>query len=393
MTGPGGQETAAPAHPAPAHPTPAGATVGVEEEFHLVDPDTYALAPAPEVAAAALAGTAGAHVHAEIATTQLETATGVCTTLAGLRDELAATRAEAAAAAARAGVLVLAASTHPFGSWRDQPMTPEARYDEMVRRWAVLARQQDICGCHVHVGVPDLDTAVAVIDRARPYLPVLLAMTGSSPFHDGVDTGYESFRTPWWSRWPNSGPPEHLGTAQRYLALVEAMVRGGVIGDGRHLYWDLRPSTRYPTVEFRLADVCTSLDDAVLHAGLARSLVRVLAGRAERGEPFPEVRPELLRAARWRAAKDGLTGELFDPARGEPVPARAAVDAFVAELADDLRAHGEEDEVATLLDRLWARGTSAVRQRRTWERTGDLRAVAAGVVREGAAGGGAAAGS
>ncbi|MGY1642229.1 glutamate--cysteine ligase [Geodermatophilus sp. SYSU D00703] len=378
MTGPAGSP------PSPA----AGDTLGVEEEFHLVDPATLALTPAPEVAAAALAGTAGAHVHAEIATTQLETATGVCTTLAELRAALVTTRTEVAAAAARGGLAVLAASTHPFGSWRDQPITPDRRYDEMVARWAVLARQQDICGCHVHVGVPDLETAVAVMDRARPYLPVLLAMTGSSPFHDGDDTGYDSFRTPWWSRWPNAGPPEHLGSADRYRAVVDALVRGGVISDARHLYWDLRPSTRYPTVEFRLADVCTALDDAVLHAALARSLVRVLAGRTERGEPVPEVRPELLRAARWRAAKDGLGGELYDPVRGEPVPARTAVDRLLAELADDLRVHDEEDEVARLLVRLERRGTSAARQRRTWQATGDLRAVAAELVRDSAVGDG-----
>ncbi|MFW3172498.1 carboxylate-amine ligase [Geodermatophilus sp. CPCC 206100] len=363
---------------------PAGGTVGVEEEFHLVDPVTFALTPAPEVAAAALAGTAGAHVLAEITTTQLETATAVCTTLAELRAQLVTTRTEAAAAAARAGLVLLAASTHPFGSWRDQPMTPDARYDDMVTRWAALARQQDICGCHVHVGVPDLATAVAVMDRARPYLPVLLAMTGSSPFHDGVDTGYESWRTQWWGRWPNAGPPEHLGSVQRYRELVAALVRGGAIGDARHLYWDLRPSARYPTVEFRLADVCTDLDAAVLHAALARSLVRILAGRTAVGEPVPDPRPELLRAARWRAAKDGLDGELFDPVRGEPVPARAAVDALLAELADDLRAAGEEDEVAALVSRLWTRGTSAARQRRTWAATGDARAVAAQVVRDGA---------
>jgi YbdK family carboxylate-amine ligase len=362
----------------------AGATLGVEEEFHLVDPDTFALAPAPEVAAAALAGTAGAHVHAEIVTTQLETATDVCRTLADVRAALVTTRTEAAAAAARAGLVVLAASTHPFGSWRDSPLTSDARYEGMVARWDLLARQQDICGCHVHVGVPDLETAVAVMDRARPYLPVLLAMTGSSPFHDGVDTGYESFRTPWWSRWPNAGPPAHLGSAARYREVVDALVAGDAIGDARHLYWDLRPSSRFPTVEFRLADVSTSLDDVVLHAALARSLVRVLAGRAERGEPCPEVRPELLRAARWRAAKDGLGGELFDPVRGEPVPAQVAVDRLVGELADDLRAHGEEDDVDRLLGRLAERGTSAVRQRRTWQATGDPRAVAAQLVREGA---------
>src|SRR5215210_6554956 len=186
----------------------------------------------------------------------------------------------------------------------------------MVDRWAGLAMQQDICGCHVHVGVPDLDTAVAVMDRVRPYLPVLLALTGSSPFHGGVDTGYESFRTVWWSRWPIGGTPEHVGSADRYRELVDGLVASGVIADASHVYWDVRPSSHLPTLEFRLADVCTALDDVVLHAALVRSLVRVLAGRAERGEPCPDPRPELLRAARWRAALHGLSGQLFDPVLG-----------------------------------------------------------------------------
>ena len=362
---------------------PAGATVGVEEEFHLVDPDTLALTPSARVAAAALAGEAGEHVHPEIVSTQLETSTAVCASLAELRARLTGTRAEAAAAAARDGLALLAASTHPFGTWRDQRLTAAPRYRDMVERWAALADRQDLCGCHVHVGVPDVGTAVAVTDRARPYLPVLLAMTGSSPFHDGADTGYESWRTVWWSHWPNAGPPEPLDSVQRFREVLDGLVRSGVVADGRHLYWDVRPSVRWPTVEFRLADVCTDLDAAVLHAALVRSLVRVLAGRAERGEPTPEVRPELLRAARWRAARDGLGGELFDPVRGEATGARHAVETLVAELADDLRAHGEEDDVATLLGRLWERGTSAARQRATWARTGDRRAVAAELVRDG----------
>src|SRR3954469_7011658 len=332
-------------------PALAGATLGVEEEFHLVDPVTLALTPTPGLASAVLDGVGG-HLHAEISPSQLETATGICTSLAELRAELAATRAEAAGAAARAGRAVLAASTHPFGSWREQQLTPAPRYEAMVERWAVLALQQDICGCHVHVGVPDLATAVAVMDRARPYLAVLLAMTGSSPFHDGVDTGHDSYRTLWWSRWPIAGTPEHLGGVERFTEVVAGLVASGVIGDVSHLYWDVRPSWHLPTVEFRLGDVCTSVDDAVLHAALVRSLVRVLAGRAGRGEPYPQPRPELLRAARWRAARHGLAGELFDPVLGTLVDARIAVRRLLTELAEDLHGHGEWDEVAALVQQL-----------------------------------------
>jgi YbdK family carboxylate-amine ligase len=367
----------------PSRPAVAGVTFGVEEEFHLVDPETFALLPSPELSAAAMLGEVGEHLHAEITTTQLETATGICVTLGDLRAELAATRAEAVAAAASAGRVLLAASTHPFGSWRDQELNVAPRYEAMVLRWAVLALQQDICGCHVHVGVPDLETAVAVMDRARPYLPLLLAMTGSSPFHDGLDTGYDSYRTQWWSRWPTSGTPERFGSAERFTEVVEGMVASGVIADSSHLYWDMRPSYHLPTLEFRLGDVCTSVEDAVLHAALIRSLVRVLAARAAREEPVPDPRPELLRAARWRAARHGLSGELFDPVLGTLVDARLAVRRLLAELEDDLRAAGEWDEVGELVQRLLFRGTSAARQRRTWLRTGDPRAVAAAVVREG----------
>ncbi len=365
----------------------AGATFGVEEEFHLVDPVTWDLRRSAVLSAAALHDELGSRLHGEITTTQLETVTGVCRTLSELRAELVGARAEATAAAARVGATILPASTHPFARWEQQQIAPAPRYEAMVERWAALAVRQDICGCHVHVGVPDLDTAVAVMDRARPYLPLLLAMTGSSPFHDGVDTGYESYRTLWWGRWPITGAPEHVGSAARFREVVAGLVASGVIGDTSHLYWDVRPSSHLPTLEFRLADVCTDVDDAVLHAGLVRSLVRVLAGRAGRGEQCPEPRAELLRAARWRAARDGIGGQLFDPVRGTLVGARAAVDGLLAELEEDLRDHGEWAEVGELVQRLFSRGTSAGRQRATWLRTGSTRAVAAEIVREGTTGG------
>jgi YbdK family carboxylate-amine ligase len=366
-------------------PAVAGATFGIEEEFHLVDPVTFELTPSPGLSAAAVRHEFGPRIHAELATTQLETASGICSTLGELRAELVASRAEGSAAAALAGVALLPASTHPFGSWRQQVITSAPRYEAMVERWGGLASQQDICGCHVHVGVPDLETAVAVMDRARPYLPALLAMTGSSPFHDGVDTGYESYRTLWWSRWPTTGSPEYLGSPQRFKEVVAGLAASGVVADDSHLYWDVRPSYHLPTLEFRLADVCTDLDDAVLHAAFVRSLVRVLAERADRGEPCPQPRPELLRAARWRAAMHGLGGRLFDPVLCTLVDARLAVRGLLAELEEDLRDHDEWKEVGELVQRLFARGTSAARQRRTWLRTGDRRAVVARLVREGIA--------
>ena len=377
-----------PALPGPVpDPVPAGATVGVEEEFHLVDRVTFELTQRPDLCAAVLRRELDPRIHAEAVTTQLETATGICATLSDVRAELIGARTEAAAVAALAGVTVLPTSTHPFGGWRQQAITPAPRYESMVERWAGLVSQQDICGCHVHVGVPDLETAVAVMDRARPYLAVLLAMTGSSPFHGGVDTGYDSYRTLWWSRWPTTGPPEYMGSVERFEEVVAGLVASGVVADRSHLYWDVRPSYHLPTLEFRLADVCTDVDDAVLHAALVRSLVRVLAARAGRGEPCPQPRAELLRAARWRAARHGIGGQLFDPVLGVAVDARLAVRRLLAELEDDLRGRDEWAEVSELVARLFSRGTSAARQRQIWLRTGDRREIAACMVQTGFPGG------
>lgn len=362
------------------------ATLGVEEEYHVVDPETYELRDEPILGAGALAGRLDPRLHPEVATTQLEAVTPVCHTLADIRAELVANRRAAAEAAASVGATILVASTHPTGSWTDQRLTARPRYIELYERWGLLALQHGICGCHVHVAVPDLGTAVAVMDRARPYLPVILALTGSSPFHEGVDTGYESYRTQWSSRWAITGPTEPFGDAATYEAVVEGLRRAGAVRDSSNLYWDVRPSAQHPTIEFRVADVCTSIDDAVLVGALLRALTATLAHVDRLAEPAPEVRPELLRAARWRAARDGITGELFDPVRIELVEATAAVERLMAELEPELEARGELHEVADLTAQLLARGTSATRQRAVLHRTADEREVAAFLVGEGLAG-------
>lgn len=347
--------------------TAVGQTLGVEEEYHLVDATTYA--PLATEAGAALSGPTD-RLCTEISTTQLETSTQVCHTLSDVRAELTAARVEAAEAAARIDGRIVAVGIHPFSTWRQQRLTPEPRYARIYERYgAGLALQQALCGCHVHVGMPDLDTAVAVMDRARPYLPVLLAMTGSSPLSEGLDTGYESYRTQSFARWPTAGPPDVVGDGQGFRHLVGQLQSSGVIKDASNLYWDVRPSVRYPTLEFRIADVCTTLDDAVLHAGVVRSLCRVLAARAATEAPVPSLRSEVLRAARWQAARHGLGGELMDPRTGGFTQAPAVVDSVLEELREDLEAHDEWAEVQALTTALLARGTSADQQR-AWLRRG-----------------------
>ena len=360
--------------------TDVGATIGVEEEYHLVDAETMALADAPDVVPEAVA-VLGGRAQGEISTSQLEVATSVLTSLGDVRAELGELRREADAAAQRHGCRILPTGTHPFATWHDQARTPDRRYDELEERFGLLALQQLITGTHVHVGVPDGELAVQVLDRLRPDLPVLLALSGSSPFWEGQDTAYTSFRTLWYSRFPVTGSQEVLRDRETYDRLVIDLVGSGVVRNASHLYWDARISTRFPTIEVRIADSCPHLDDVVLQAGLARSLVRTAAAAAAAGTAFPEPRPEVLRAARWCAARYGLEDRLLDLHAGGRRPAAEVVTGLLDRLRGDLEDAGEWDEVHALAQSALARGTSAAEQRRTYARTGDLAEVVRRVVR------------
>ena len=363
--------------------TDVGATIGVEEEYHLVDAETLALADAPAVVPEAVAAL-GSRAQGEISTSQLEVATSVLASLAGVRAELVELRREADAAAQRHGCRILPAATHPWATWHDQTRTPDSRYDDLEERFGLLALQQLITGTHVHVAVPDAELAVQVLDRLRPDLPVLLALSGSSPFWEGQDTVYASYRTLWYSRFPVTGSPEVLGDRATYDALVTDLVGSGLVRDASHLYWDARISTRFPTIEVRIADTCPRVDDVVLQAGLARSLVRAAAAAATAGTPFPTPRPELVKAARWGAARFGLEDRLLDLHTGQRRPAADVVHDLLGRLRADLEDAGEWDEVQALTAQVLARGTSAAEQRRTRARTGDLVEVVRGVLRSAA---------
>ncbi|WP_375490765.1 glutamate--cysteine ligase [uncultured Jatrophihabitans sp.] len=358
-----------------AAPLPVGATFGIEEEYHLVDPDTFALRSRPELSAGALRGAAGPHLRPEMLTSQLEAATDVCTDLAGARAAVVAVRREAATAAASCGVAIMATSTHPTATLDEARLLARERYDRLVERFGVVVRAFNLCGCHVHVSVPDLPTAVAIMAHARPYLPVLAALTGSSPFHEGADTGYESFRLAWLSLWQQGGPPPHFGSADEYVDSVRQLLAMGIVDEPGQLLWELRPSSRYPTLEFRIADVCTAVDDVVLFAAIVRSLTRTLGRRATDGQRAPVVSDAVLRGARWRSARHGLTDTLWHPGRAELVPADVAVRDLLTELRPDLEAHDEWSIVAGLAERLLVRGTSARRQRACFSATGDMSAV------------------
>ena len=275
-------------------------TLGVEEEFNLVDLKTRRLtARAPEL----LAQLSDTYV-AELQRCIVEMNSGVVATLEGLRNELQGHRRVLVDAAAGLGMGVVAAGAMPLSVPAEMQVTQTARYRQMLADYQLLAREQLICGTQVHVGVADRDEAVIVANRVARYLPTLLALSASSPFwSDGSDTGYSSVRTLVWQRWPTTGPAAPVGSAAEYDRLVADLVASGVITDVGMVYFDIRPGSSAPTLELRVCDSCPSVDSIVLIAGLFRALVERESEALRLGTPATLISPTLGRAALWRAAR------------------------------------------------------------------------------------------
>ena len=355
--------------------TDVGATIGVEEEFHLVDPDTGELVSG---ARRLLAGESE-DAEAELRLSMIETASSVCHDLEELRRDLAERRSALAAAAAGHGLALAGCGSVPESGSGHGAIYPHPRYEWMADQYKVLVDEHQVCATQVQVGVPDRDSAVRFMGHLRPWLPVLLALSGSSPMFHRADTGYASYRTIVVSRWPTSGPPPLVASNAEYEKAVTDLIDTGVICDAGMIYFDVRPSARYPTLEIRVADACPMLDDVILIAALARALVSTVAHH-DTGEP-PPIYP-LMRAATWRAARSGLDDELVHPETGKAGSAEVAVRALLSNVRPVLEERGEWATVDGLTTALLARGTSARRQRAALRRDGDLRAVVATVVAE-----------
>ena len=348
-------------------------TVGVEEEFCIVDAGTGEMQPVAEEILPLAKEALGDQVEAELNRSQIETATRVCTTLAEVRAELERLRRGLREAAAEVGCRVVSSGTHPTARPTDSEVNPtKERYRRLERDFQAVAREQLVNGCHVHVGIADRDLAVDVLDRSRPWLATVAALAADSPFWAGDDTGYASYRTEVWTRWPLTGMPEPLGSRARFDELVAELHAVEALPDPTFLYWDVRPSARFETLEFRAADGCLTVDDSVMVAGLWRALARTLVAEAERGGPPTRVRGELFDAARWRAARYGVEGTLVDLAQVRTVPAGEAVHRLLAFLRPALEEEGDWDEVGALVERVLADGTGAARQRAALARRGEM---------------------
>ena len=340
-------------------------TLGVEEEYLLLDQASGYPAPAADEvcrAAGLQPGLARAEVQHELLLAQLEVATPVCESLDEVGGHLLRLRRALGEAASQAGCLLAATAAAPFRQEGPAAITDTPRYRGLYEDAPQLVDEQLINGMHVHVGVPDRATGVAVLNRLRRWLPVLVALSGNSPFWNGRDTGFASWRTVVFGRWPVSGPPPAFADASDYERRVRGLVTGGVIRDIHQVYWQARLSERYRTVEVRASDVQLRVEEAVMLAGLIRGLTQTAIWRHEAGTPEPETLPEIASAAGWHAARHGLDGSLIG-AEGRPVAAREAARALLRHVLPALAEHGDADQVTALVERTLREGNGSRRQR------------------------------
>ncbi|MCG7593113.1 glutamate--cysteine ligase [Mycobacterium sp. PSTR-4-N] len=350
-------------------------TIGVEEEFLLVDPDTGAPLPRNRDVAERAADL-GLDLQLELTSCQIETATDVMQTAEELHTALARLRGTVADAAGQAGARLLAVGLPPTLP-HDFPVTDTPRYRDIGDRFGMIAHEQGICGCHVHVAVPDRDAAVAVSNRLRPWLPVMLALTANSAIYRNADTGHSSWRSVLWARWPSAGPPPLFDSAADYDAAVRMLVQSEVIRDDGMVYWDVRPSANFPTVEIRVADVPATVGETALLATLSRAAVMTALTEEERGQAQPTVDAWTLKAAYWKAARDGLDGTGVDLRSNTAAPMRTLLHQLLDWVRPALERTGDEDVVRRGVAAVFEHGNGAMRQRRAWRRGHDVRDVLA----------------
>ena len=362
-------------------PTP-DFTIGIEEEYLLVSRDTGALTEVPSQLMRACEGMLGDQVSPEYLQCQMEVGTEVCATVAEARDELRRLRGAIAKEAAKHGLAPIAASCHPSADWKDQHHTHKERYDQLREDLAGVVRRLLICGMHVHVGLRSDALRADLMGQLSYFLPHLLALSASSPFWKGEDTGLASYRLTVFDNLPRTGLPPLLADWGEYERSVQALVEIGVIEDASKIWWDLRPSSRFPTLETRIMDVQPRLEHALSLAALVQCLTRMLWRLRTANQRWRRYDTFLIGENRWRAQRYGITEGLIDFGRGEIVPVPELVEELITLLADDAEALGCVTELEGLRDIIKG-GTSADRQRAAAEAAGgDKKAVVDHLIEE-----------
>ncbi len=357
-------------------------TIGVEEEFQIIDPETLELrSHVVQLISSAAARGVGDLVKQEMHQSIVETGTKICENVSELRLEMHRTRSELVLAAESTGLRVAAAGSHPFSSWIDQVISPGERYQNIVEEMGQLARSLLIFGMHIHVAMPDKQTTIDMMNMVRYFLPHLLALSTSSPFWMGRNTGLKSFRTTVFRRFPRTGIPEVFESWSEYENFINLLVKLNCIDTGKKIWWDVRPHPTYGTLEFRMFDTATRVEEAVAIAALTQAIVVKLHRLYTHNQSWRIYRRALIEENKWRAARYGIEGKLIDFGREAEVPMRELMlelMEFIDDVVDDLGSRSSVEYIHTILNE----GTSAERQLRVYQETGDLKEVVRHLVME-----------
>ena len=349
-------------------------TLGIEEEFQIIDPETRELRSHVSEILDDGKTLLGEQVKPEIIQSMIEVGTGICKNIKEVRTDIVNLRSILSSLVRKKGLVIVAAGTHPFSHWQDQKIFENARYEVIVEENQMIARSLLTFGLHVHVGISDPERAIQIMNAVRYMLPHALALSTSSPFWLGVHTGLRSYRSEVFTRMPRTGIPDQFESNASFQRYVELLVETGCINDGKKIYWDVLPHPFFPTLEFRICDIPTRVDDTIAIAALFQALVAKVNKLLEQNLTFRLHHKMLIEENKWRAARYGLDGNMIDFGKGREVPTRDLLRElleFVDDVVDGLGSREEIEHIHTILDR----GTSADDQLRVWRETGDINAV------------------
>ena len=356
-------------------------TLGIEEEYQIIDPQTRMLASSNERLVAEGAKILGEQIKPEFMQSQVEVGTNVCRDIHEARAEVVKLRSTVSELASREGLVMAAASTHPISSWSDQAVTEGERYHRLADDLKDVARRLLIFGMHVHVGIEDPELRIDVMNQARYFMPHLLALSTSSPFWQGRDTGLKSYRSVIFENMPRSGIPPSFDAYTQYEGFIDTLIATGCIDEPTKIWWDIRPHPKFPTLEFRASDVCTKVDECLCIAALLQALVAKLIKLRSNNQSWRSYRHHLITENKWRAVRYGLDGKLIDFGKRQEIPIRhltLELLALVDDVVDELGTRAEVEYVHQML----RDGSSADRQLATFRRTGNLEDVVDQLVQE-----------
>ncbi|HKC62566.1 MAG TPA: carboxylate-amine ligase [Pyrinomonadaceae bacterium] len=349
-------------------------TLGIEEEFQIVDPETRELRSHVSEMLEEGRMILGEKVKPEMIQAQIEVGTGICRNIQEARADLTRLRAIISHLAQKNGLAIVAASTHPISQWKEQQIYDDPHYALLIEELQMVARSLLIFGLHVHVGVEDRERQIHIMNAARYFLPHLLALSTSSPFWLGINTGLKSYRSEVFKKFPRTDIPDHFGSYQSFERYVELLLKTNSISNPKKIWWDIRPHPFFPTLEFRVCDIPTRVDDTVAIAALFQAIVAKLNKLIDKNLGFRLYRRMLIQENKWRAVRYGLDGKMIDFGKQTEVPVRDLILElleFVDDVLDELDSRKEVEHIHTILER----GTSADEQLQVFKETGDLKAV------------------